>query len=144
MDTISVGSADQDRHDRQRRIDWMDMDGIQKSRILVAGAGALGNEVVKNLVLAGFRRIDVIDMDDIVVSNLSRCLFFRDSDVKSGMKSEIVARRASELDPDVEIRPIVGKVQDLEDWDYDMILGCLDKILARMHLNASACSFGIP
>ena len=144
MDTISVGSADQDRHDRQRRIDWMDMDGIQKSRILVAGAGALGNEVVKNLVLAGFRRIDVIDMDDIVVSNLSRCLFFRDSDVKSGMKSEIVARRASELDPDVGIRPIVGKVQDLEDWDYDMILGCLDNILARMHLNASACSFGIP
>lgn len=144
MDTISVGSSDQDRHDRQRRIDWVDMEGISSSRVLVAGAGALGNEVVKNLVLAGFRRIDLIDMDDIVTSNLSRCMFFRDSDVKSGMKSEIVAARASELDPGADIRAIVGRVQDIEEWGYDLIVGCLDNILARMHLNASACSYGIP
>ncbi len=144
MDTISVGSSDLDRHDRQRRIDWVDMDGISEARVLVAGAGALGNEAVKNLVLAGFRHIVVVDMDDIVTSNLSRCLFFRDSDVRSGMKSEIVAVRASELDPGADIRPVVGKLQDLEDWDYDIIVGCLDNILARMHLNAAACSYGIP
>ncbi|MBO6084575.1 MAG: ThiF family adenylyltransferase [Candidatus Methanomethylophilaceae archaeon] len=144
MDTIPAGAADMDRHDRQRRIDWVDMDGIRRARVLVAGAGALGNEVVKNLVLAGFRHIDVIDMDDVVLSNLSRCLFFRDTDVRSGMKSEIVAERARALDPDAEIRPIVGRVQDIEDWDYDIILGCLDNILARMHLNASACGLGIP
>lgn len=144
MDTVSAGAADRDRHDRQRRIDWVDMDGISSSRVLVAGAGALGNEVVKDLVLAGFRHIDVIDMDDIVLSNLSRCLFFRDTDVRAGMKSEILAGRASELDPQAEIRPIVGRIQDLEDWDYDILIGCLDNILARMHLNATACGLGIP
>ena len=144
MDTVSVGSADRDRHDRQRRIDWVDMDGISSARVLVAGAGALGNEVVKDLVLAGFRRIDVVDMDDVVVSNLSRCLFFRDSDVSGRMKSEIVAERASVLDPDARVRPLVGMIQDLEDWDYDIAIGCLDNILARMHLNASVCFRGIP
>ena len=144
MDSVTAGSADRDRHDRQKRIDWMDMDGIVSSKVLVAGAGALGNEVVKNLVLAGFRDIAVIDMDDIVLSNLSRCLFFRDSDIRNGMKSDIVAERASQLDPDVRITPIVGKVQDIDDWHYDIIIGCLDNILARMHLNVSACSYGIP
>lgn len=144
MDTVTAGASDRDRHDRQRRIEWVDMDGIASCRVLVAGAGALGNEVVKGLVLSGFRHIDVIDMDDVVLSNLSRCLFFRDSDVHSGMKSEIVASRASELDPDAEIRPIVGRIQDMESWDYDIIVGCLDNILARMHLNATACGLGIP
>ncbi len=144
MDTISVGSSDLDRHDRQRRIEWVDMDGISGARVLVAGAGALGNEAVKDLVLAGFRHITVVDMDGIVTSNLSRCLFFRDSDVRSGNKSEIVASRASELDPGADIRPVVGRLQDLEDWDYDIAVGCLDNILARMHLNAAACSYGIP
>ncbi len=141
---ITAGHADSDRFDRMRRIDIVDVDAIQKARCLVAGAGAIGNETVKNLVLAGFRDIDVIDMDDIVTSNLSRCLFFRESDVKKVMKADIVSERASELDPEAKINPIVGKVQDIVNWDYDIVLGCLDNIAARMHVNAHAYYHGIP
>ena len=72
MDTVSAGFEDKDRYDRQRRIAWMDMDSISSANVLVAGAGALGNEVVKNLVLSGFRRITVVDMDDIVISNFEQ------------------------------------------------------------------------
>lgn len=144
MHTISAGYEDDDRHDRQKRIDWVDMNGITASKVLVAGAGALGNEVVKNMVLAGFRDLTIIDMDDIVTSNLSRCVFFRDSDVNHGMKSEILAERASSLDGGADVKAIVGRIQDLDDWHFDIVLGCLDNILARMHLNASACGYGIP
>lgn len=133
-----------DRFDRMKRVGWVDMDGIHSSKVLVVGAGALGNEVVKNLVLAGFLNIDVVDMDDIVTSNLSRCLFFRDSDVGAGMKSDILAARASALHPSAKIRSIVGRIQDLDDWHYDISLGCLDNIAARMHLNSHARHHGIP
>ena len=144
MDTVSAGFEDKDRYDRQKRIEWMDMDGISSANVLVAGAGALGNEVVKNLVLSGFRRITVVDMDDIVLSNLNRCLFFRDDDVRIRMKSEVVAERASELAPDVEITPIVGRIQDVDVEPFDVILGCLDNILARLDVNAAACFYGTP
>ena len=141
---ITTGFVDMDRFDRMRRIDWVDVDAIHRKRCLVVGAGALGNEVVKNLVLAGFRKMTLVDMDFIVTSNLSRCLFFRDSDVKRVMKADVVASRASELDPDAEITPVVADIKDLDDWDYDVVLGCLDNISARMHLNAHAYYHRIP
>lgn len=141
---VTVGFADADRFDRMKRTEWVDMDAIHNSRCLVVGAGALGNEVIKNLVLAGFRRITVVDMDDIVLSNLSRCIFFRESDVRSVKKSEVVAKRASQLDPGVKIMPVVGRIQDFEDWDYDIVLGCLDNIQARIHTNAHSYYHGIP
>lgn len=141
---LRIGGSDSDRYDRMRRVGWIDMDSVHSARVLVAGAGALGNEAVKNLVLAGFRRIDVADMDDIVVSNLSRCLFFRDEDVRKVMKSDIVAERASEMGPDTTVTSIPGRIQDIEDWDYDIILGCLDNIAARMHLNSHAYFRRIP
>ncbi|MDD4185185.1 MAG: ThiF family adenylyltransferase [Candidatus Methanomethylophilaceae archaeon] len=141
---LRVGRSDGDRYDRMRRIEWIDMDAVHSARILVAGAGALGNEVVKNLILAGFRMIDVADMDDIVVSNLSRCLFFRDRDVKKVMKSDVVAERASEMDPDARISSIPRRIQDIDYWNYDIALGCLDNIAARMHLNSHTYFRDIP
>lgn len=135
---------DDDRFDRMRRIDWLDVERIHSARCLVVGAGALGNETVKNMVLSGFRDITVVDMDDIVLSNLSRCLFFREKDIRTVKKADIVASRASELDTECRITPIVSTVQELESWDYDIVLGCLDNIKARLHVNSHAYYHGIP
>lgn len=141
---IHTGFEDDDRYDRMRRFGWMDMDRIQSVRCMVVGAGALGNEVVKDMVLAGFKRISVVDMDGIVTSNLSRCLFFRGTDVKVSDKADIVAKRGMVLDPSCEITPIRSRIEDVTDWDYDLIIGCVDNIKARMHINAYACYRGIP
>jgi len=142
---ISAKEYDKDRFDRSKRLGWIDIHKIQRCRCLVAGAGALGNEVMKCLVLSGFRDITVVDTDSIVVSNLNRCVFFRGSDVKDGMKSKILAERASELDKDVNITARNIRVQDIDDWDaFDIVLGCLDNISARLHVNAHAVHHNIP
>ncbi len=141
---MKPGNSDRDRFERMKRIDWLNLESIHKTRCLVVGAGALGNEAVKCMVLAGFRNIVIVDMDDIVISNLSRCLFFRENDEKSVMKADILAERASDLDSSVHIISKVCRVEELENWNFDLILGCLDNVAARLHVNSHARYYGIP
>ncbi len=140
---MKAGEYDADRYDRMRRIGWLDIGTMAAARCLVAGAGALGNEAVKCLVLAGFRDLTVVDDDTVDISNLSRCVLFREEDAGRG-KAGALAARAEELGPDARVTPVEGRLQDLEDWDFDLILGCLDNIAARLHVNAHAMHHRIP
>ena len=54
---------------------------IRDIRILCIGAGAGGNEVLKNLVLMGFGHITIVDFDHVEDSNLSRTILFRKEDI---------------------------------------------------------------
>lgn len=134
---------DLDRFDRMRRIGWLDIDGVQSSRCLVVGAGALGNEVLKCMLLAGFGDITVVDMDDVVTSNLSRCVFFRETDGGRN-KAEAISERAAELYRGAKITPVAKRIQEFDDWDFDIVFGCLDNISARLHVNSHSKFHGIP
>ena len=76
MTVIRPEDSDKDRWGRSRLIDWLDIEQVQSARYLVLGAGALGNETIKGLVLSGARDITLVDMDHVVRSNLSRCVMF--------------------------------------------------------------------
>lgn len=126
------------RYDRQERISWWDQSALQGSHVLVVGAGALGNEIVKNLVLVGVGRIDVIDMDTIENSNLSRCVFFTSED-QGQNKAEVLVNRASALNPDVRLTAFVRPVQTLGSGaiaEYDLVIAGLDNREARLWLNS--------
>src|SRR5258707_3325621 len=69
-----------DRYGRLRLIPWWRQERLSAARVLVVGAGALGNEVLKNLALLGVGTVYVIDLDTIETSNLSRSVLFRAED----------------------------------------------------------------
>ncbi|SVE25729.1 uncharacterized protein METZ01_LOCUS478583, partial [marine metagenome] len=82
-EAISVTGPDleEDRFDRFRQISWWNQDKISQAKVLVVGAGALGNEIIKNLALLGFRQIVIVDLDAIELSNLTRSVLYRPGDV---------------------------------------------------------------
>jgi molybdopterin/thiamine biosynthesis adenylyltransferase len=139
---------DRDRHDRAKRLGWFDMDKVSHAKVTVVGCGALGNEAVKDLVLLGFRHITLVDMDFVVGANLNRCLFFTDADAEKGTaKVEAVKRGALALAPEAKIAAHSKRVEDLGEGlvkDADVLLGCLDNIAARLHVNGHARKAGVP
>lgn len=50
---------------------------VRGKKVLVVGAGGIGCELVKNLVLTGFDHVTMIDLDSIDYSNLNRQFLFR-------------------------------------------------------------------
>jgi molybdopterin/thiamine biosynthesis adenylyltransferase len=136
-----------DRYHRQSLITWWDQALLAGSSVLVVGAGALGNELVKNLVLMGVGRIIVVDIDHIENSNLARCVFFRLED-EGRPKAEVLAERAAELNADVEIIPVVGDIRMTVGLslfaEVDVVLGGLDNREARLFVNQACWKASTP
>ncbi|MBR2400220.1 MAG: ThiF family adenylyltransferase [Tidjanibacter sp.] len=121
-------------------LSWFKKERVKDARVLIAGAGALGNEVVKNLALFGVGHIYVVDFDQIELSNLTRSVLFREQDAYAhAFKADVVAARAQEINPQIEVTPIVGNLySDVGLGLYksvDVVIGCLDSRIARYMLN---------
>lgn len=122
-------------------ISWWERDKVQAAKVIVVGAGALGNEVAKNLALMGIGHIFILDFDVIEAANLSRSVLFRERD-NGRPKAEIAAARLMELNPDVHVQYFNGDVRtDIGLGVFrrmDAIIGCLDNREARLAINRYA------
>lgn len=148
-DSIDLEKSDfeENRYSRFSLIPWWDQDKLTHAKILVVGAGALGNEIIKNLALLGVGEIIVIDMDKIEHSNLTRSVLFRAGEVGC-YKADVAAKSAMEINPDVNAISLVKNVIDdvgLGVFKYvDMVLGGLDNREARLFVNQCCFKVGKP
>lgn len=140
---IELKSSDfeEDRYGRLRLIPWWDQERLKNATIMVVGAGAIGNELVKNLTLLGIGKILIYDMDSIESTNLTRSILFRAKDV-GRYKAEVAAERAHEINPDVKTKAFVSNIIDDVGLGVfrrmDVVLGGLDNREARLAIN-QAC-----
>jgi adenylyltransferase/sulfurtransferase len=138
---------DDDRYSRLRLIAWWDQEKLAQARVLVVGAGALGNEVLKNLALLGIGEIYLIDFDQIEQSNLTRSVLFRQRDCGRS-KAEAAAEAVRDLNPDTKVLPFCANIgTDIGLGlfrDVDVVIGCLDNREARLWVNRCCWKVGTP
>jgi adenylyltransferase/sulfurtransferase len=145
--TIVITDPQVDRYNSFGFISWWKQDVIRKARIMVIGAGALGNEVLKNLALMGVGEILIIDFDTIDDSNLSRSILYRGSD-NGRKKAEVAAEAVQEINPDVATQWLhldINHALGLGVYRrMDVVIGCLDNREARLSINQSCWKLNKP
>ncbi|KAF9405230.1 hypothetical protein HW555_013946 [Spodoptera exigua] len=115
---------------------------MDSCKVLIVGAGGLGCELLKDLALMGFKKLHVVDMDTIELSNLNRQFLFRKNDIglsKAKCAVEFVNKRV----PGCEAVAHHCPIQDLDEGFYRQfhIVVCgLDSIVARRWLNGMLMS----
>jgi adenylyltransferase/sulfurtransferase len=138
ISTEQANAESSDRFHRFRLIGWWDQEKLSRAKVLVVGAGALGNEIVKNLALLGVGSVLIADLDRIENSNLSRSVLYREAN-NGQPKATIAAKAASEIYPAIRAHAFNGNiVYDLGLGVYrwaDVILGGLDNREARLSIN---------
>src|ERR1700730_5032643 len=147
MVTIQSADLHEDRFSRLRLIPWWDQAKIAACKVLVIGAGALGNEILKNFALLGFQKIVVVDLDCIEESNLSRTILYRTEDIGE-YKANAAAHAFQKIAPSASVQPMVANIirdsgLGLFAWS-DVILAGLDNREARLWINRCAWRMGRP
>jgi molybdopterin/thiamine biosynthesis adenylyltransferase len=119
---------------------------LREATVLVAGAGAIGNEVAKNLAMLGVKRLLVVDNDVVELSNTSRMIFF-DRKNQGLNKAQVLARGITSKFPYVEAMAWTGSLEDLpleHLLSADVILCGLDNVVSRIYLSQVSRRYSIP
>ncbi|KAG5839774.1 hypothetical protein ANANG_G00208530 [Anguilla anguilla] len=123
-------------------------DSVSSCRLLVVGAGGIGCELLKNLVLTGFRNIEVIDLDTIDVSNLNRQFLFQKKHVgksKAQVAKESVLRFCPKANITAYHDSIMNPDYNVEFFrNFSLVMNALDNRAARNHVNRMCLAADIP
>lgn len=135
---IRITDPDTDRYHTFGYISWWQQETVRNATVMVVGAGALGNEVLKNLALMGIGNLLICDFDTIEDSNLSRSVLFRTTD-RGRRKVDAAAERVKELNADVNVKTWHGDINNEMGMGVfrhvDAIIGCLDNREARLSID---------
>ena len=143
--TLQLENAGEHRFSRFEAIKWWRQERLRAARVLVIGAGALGNEVIKNLALLGVGHVVIADMDRIEQSNLSRSVLFREAD-EGRYKADAAAAAAAAIYP--PIHAVARRVNILAQLGLgyfrwaEVVVGALDNREARVFVNRACAQAG--
>src|SRR5690625_2176876 len=122
---------------------------IEKSTVLVVGAGALGTVICNHLVRAGIVRLRIIDRDYVEISNLQRQMLFDEEDVENALpKAVAIKGKLEKINSNVTIEVLTGNasIENIHELteDVDVVLDGTDNFATRYLLNDICYKRNIP
>ena len=119
-----------------------------QSKSLLVGAGGIGCELLKNIVLTGFGSVTIVDLDTIDLSNLNRQFLFNNSHIKKP-KAIVAKEVASKFNPSVVLEAHHANIKETKfniEWfaGFDLVFNALDNLEARRHVNKMCLAADVP
>ena len=123
------------------------IEALARTRVAIFGVGGVGGYALEALLRSGISKIDVIDSDNVSISNLNRQIIATASTV--GMKKvEAAINRCKDINPDAEITPIYEfySAENADGFDltkYDYVIDAIDTVGAKCELIERATKSGV-
>jgi len=141
-----------DKYSRQVLFQPIGVEGqkrLRRSKVVIAGCGALGTAQANALVRAGVGTLRIVDRDYVEESNLQRQMLFDEADASENLPKAVAAeRKLKRINSDVAIE---GTVADIASENAEELLGGFHLILdgtdnfeTRYLLNDVAVKLGVP
>ena len=121
---------------------------LGESRVAVFGIGGVGGYIVEALARAGVGELDLIDADNVSLSNINRQIIALHSTIGKS-KVEVASLRAKDINPSIKlnIKNIFYLHENKEQFDfkqYDYIADAVDTVAAKISLAEEAFKVGVP
>ncbi|CAL9730817.1 ubiquitin-activating enzyme E1-like [Monosporozyma unispora] len=121
---------------------------IRQTKCLLVGAGGIGSELLKDLILMEFGEIHIVDLDTIDLSNLNRQFLFRQRDIKQPKSTTAV--KAVQNFNNSNLIPYQGNIMDTTQFplhwfkQFNIIFNALDNLAARRYVNKMSQFLSLP
>mgnify|MGYP003365206480 FL=1 len=124
------------------------LEKLRSTKCLLIGAGGIGSELLKDLILMEFGEIHIVDLDTIDLSNLNRQFLFRQRDIKQPKSTTAV--KAVQGFNNSKLIPYEGNIMDTTQFplhwfgSFDIIFNALDNLAARRYVNKMSQFLKVP
>lgn len=124
------------------------MDKLQKSRVAVFGIGGVGGYVCEALVRSGVYHFDLIDDDQVCLTNLNRQIIATRKTVGQ-YKVDVMRERILEINPDADVSVhkcffLPENADEFPFEEYDYVVDAVDTVTAKIELVMKAQEKGVP
>ncbi len=124
------------------------MEILKNSRVAVFGIGGVGGHAAEALVRSGIGAIDLIDNDDVCISNINRQIFATLSTVGQ-LKTESAMKRLLDINPECRITvhniffmPETSGLIDFSQYDY--VVDAIDTVTGKIEIIMRSQETGVP
>ncbi len=120
---------------------------LNKSKVVVFGAGGVGSYVIEALARAGVGHLVIVDGDKVDETNINRQIIALHSTI--GLpKVEVAKKRVMDINPNIEVQTreefFLSESEDFFDETIDYVVDAVDTITAKIEIIERAKKHNIP
>ena len=124
------------------------LEKMAKSKVAVFGIGGVGGYVVEGLARTGIGALDLIDNDDVALSNINRQIIAT-RDTVGQRKVDVAKNRVLSINPDIKVKTydcfyLPEKRDEFDFTQYDYIVDAIDTVTAKLDIIEIANKLNIP
>ena len=124
------------------------MERLKNARVAVFGIGGVGGYVAEALARSGVGALDLIDKDDVSITNINRQIVALHSTVGRA-KTEVMRERIADINPNCRVTEhkifyLPENADELDLSAYDFVVDAIDTVTAKLELAVRTRALGVP